>query len=69
MAIQKRLINIQELAEYTGNTVGTLYVWVHQRKIPYIKWGRNVRFDLDEIDKFIKDCRIPAKGFDFDDEL
>ncbi len=68
MSIQKRLINIQELAEYTGNTVATLYVWVHQRKIPYIKWGRNIRFDLNEIDRFIENCRIPAKdSFDFDD--
>jgi excisionase family DNA binding protein len=68
MSIKKRLINIQELAEYTGNTVGTLYVWIHQRKIPYIKWGRNIRFDLNEIDKFIENHRIPAKeSFDFDD--
>lgn len=68
MSIQKRLITINELAEYTGNTVKTLYVWVYQKKIPYIKWGRNIRFDLNEIDNLIDRCRVSAREYvDFDD--
>lgn len=51
---QKRFIGIKELSEYLDTPVGTLYVWTHQKKIPYYKIGRNVKFDLEKIEDWLK---------------
>lgn len=50
----KRLININEAAEYTGLAVSTLYTMVSQRRIPHVKVGRLVRFDITLLDAWIK---------------
>ncbi len=50
----KRLLNIQEVAQYTGLSVHTLYTMVSQRRIPYIKVGRLTKFDVGLLDAWIK---------------
>ena len=50
---QRRLLTVSEAAEYLAISVSTLYGWVWQRRIPFIKVGRAVRFDLAELDQFI----------------
>lgn len=50
---EKRFIGVKELAVYLGIKVNTVYSWVCLRKIPYVKMGRLVKFDLREIDKWI----------------
>ncbi len=47
----KRYANIKEVSEYTSIPVKTLYEWAGQGKIPSIKMGRRVLFDLNDIDK------------------
>ncbi len=51
--IKRRLFNIREVAEYTGLSVHTLYTMVSQRRIPYTKTGRLIKFDLKAIDAWI----------------
>jgi excisionase family DNA binding protein len=46
-----QLIDIKELARRLSLARGTLYNWVHERRIPYRKLGRALRFDPDEIDR------------------
>ena len=48
-----RLLDIKEVAAYTGLSVHTLYTMVSQRRIPYVKMGRLTKFDLQEIDRWI----------------
>lgn len=48
------MIGVDELAEYIGVKKFTLYSWVCQRKIPFVKCGRLTKFDLRDIDKWIK---------------
>ena len=55
---QKRFLGIKELSEYLGLPVSTLYQWTHQRKIPYLKMGRLVKFDLEEIEIWLKKKRV-----------
>lgn len=55
---KKIFIGIKELSEYLDIKANTLYSWVSMRKIPYIKMGRLVRFDLKEIDKWIDKKRV-----------
>ena len=43
------LIDIDELSRRLSVAKGTLYNWVYLRRIPYIKAGRCLRFDADEV--------------------
>jgi excisionase family DNA binding protein len=52
--LTRRLLDIQEVAEYTGLSVHTLYTMVSQKRIPYVKVGRLVKFDLGMLDGWIK---------------
>lgn len=53
--MERRFYNIKELGEYLGVTEGTLYSWVCYKKIPHIKIGRLVKFDLRTIDAWVKE--------------
>lgn len=44
-----RLIDINELSHRLSIPKGTLYNWVYLRRIPFIKAGRSLRFDPDEV--------------------
>ena len=48
-----RLLNIKEVADYTGLSSDTLYTMVSQRRIPYVKLGRLLKFDPQAIDAWI----------------
>jgi excisionase family DNA binding protein len=50
----KRLIDIRGAADYTGLSVHTVYTMVSQRRIPYVKVGRLVKFDPSMLDGWIK---------------
>ena len=61
----KRLIDVHELSIVTGVSVSTLYSWVSQRKIPFVKCGRLTKFDLPNIDIWIE--RNTVKPVEIDD--
>jgi excisionase family DNA binding protein len=56
--MEKSFLGIQELSQYLGLARGTLYVWVCHRKIPYFKIGKSVKFDIMEINSWLKDKRV-----------
>ena len=58
----KRLFNIRQLSEYLGTPVGTLYQWVSQRKIPFVKLGRSTRFDMEKIREWIEQNSVKQAG-------
>ncbi len=49
----RRLVDIKEVAEYTGLSVHTLYTMVSQRRVPFVKMGRLTKFDLRLLDEWI----------------
>ncbi len=61
--MNKRLININELSEYMDLSVSTIYSWVSQRRIPFVKCGRLTKFDLQRIDEWIKESSVEEKKF------
>ena len=61
--MNKKLININELSEYIGLSISTLYSWVSQRRIPFVKCGRLTRFDLQRIDEWIEESSVEEKKF------
>ena len=54
----ERLVNTKELAKYIGITEGTARVWVCHKKIPYVKVGRLVKFDLNAIDAWVDKNKV-----------
>jgi len=61
--MNKRLININELSEYIGLSISTIYSWVSQRRIPFVKCGRLTKFDLQRIDEWIEESSVEEKKF------
>ena len=60
--MNKILINVKELSELTGLSVFTLYSWINQNKIPYVKVGRLIRFDPRKIEKWIEGNTVEEKN-------
>jgi excisionase family DNA binding protein len=48
-----KLLTIEQASELLNTTVGTLYVWVHQRKIPFVKLGRKLAFKEEALIEYI----------------
>ena len=57
----RRLLDIKEVAHYTGLSVHTLYTMVSQRRVPYVKMGRLTKFDRDEIDRWITSHTVKVR--------
>lgn len=53
----KRYANIKEVSEYTSLPIKTLYEWASLGRIPSIKLGRRVLFDLNDIDNFMSSLK------------
>ncbi len=52
--LTRRLISVQEAADYIGLSPDTVYTMVSQRRIPYVKVGRRTMFDVGLLDAWIK---------------
>lgn len=56
------LLTITEVAEALGVNVRHIRRLVYERRIPFIKWGHLVRFDADEISRWLDHhrCDTPS---------
>ncbi|HXK60929.1 MAG TPA: helix-turn-helix domain-containing protein [Acidobacteriota bacterium] len=60
----ERLLSAEETARYLGIKKGTLYVWARSGKIPSVKIGTRLLFDLRDLDELIerqKRAPLPTK--------
>ena len=64
-ATEARLLNVQEAARYMAVSVSTLYGWVWQRRIPFVKMGRALRFDVHDLNRFIETSRVKSGSAGF----
>ncbi len=59
--MNKPLMSYEETARLLGVKLGTLYAWVHHRKIPHVRLGdRLVRFDRAEIEGWLDARRVAS---------
>ncbi len=58
------MLDIHQLSEELKISESGIYQWVSQRKIPFVKIGRLVRFDSEEIQKWLKGKKVEPKAFD-----
>jgi excisionase family DNA binding protein len=61
-ASDARLLTVSQAAQYLAISASTLYGWVWQRRIPFVKVGRAVRFDLRELEQFIESSRVKPRS-------
>lgn len=63
--MEKRFVGIKDLAVYLDLSENTVKAWVYQGKLPFIKMGRLIKFDLRQIEKWLdeKKAKSPAKFF------
>ncbi len=54
----RRLISIDELADNLGVSVRHVRRLVSERRIPFHKWGRLLRFDVDEVNRWLDATRV-----------
>jgi len=59
----KALMTQREAAQYLGTSVGVLNVWRHlgKQKIPFVRWGRHIRYRKSDLDAWIE-SNIENKG-------
>jgi excisionase family DNA binding protein len=53
-----KLISPTELANMLDISIETVYAWTSQKRIPYIKMGRLVRFDMEEVGRWIAGHKV-----------
>ena len=53
-----QLVSIKTVAELLSVKPSTLYSWVHNGSIPFHKLNGLIRFDLDEIEAWIKAAKL-----------
>ena len=60
--LPRRLINIDELASLWSVPKATLYNWVNQGRLPYVKLGRSLRFDVLQIEELREHSTMGVAG-------
>lgn len=55
------MISVREAAQMLGIAPSTVYRFVHQQRLPFIKIGSRVLFDLDDLSEWVREHKIPAR--------
>jgi len=56
--VGKRLLNVEEAAQYLGLQVDTIYKKSRLRELPSVKVGRSLRFDVVALNAYVEQHTI-----------
>ncbi|MGD0595858.1 MAG: helix-turn-helix domain-containing protein [Acidimicrobiales bacterium] len=56
------LLTIEELADHLGVTVRHVRRLIAEKRVPYVKWRRFIRFDPDEIARWLDEACHPQRS-------
>lgn len=59
---RRSLMDLPAVAERLGVNERHIRRLVHERRIPFVKWGHLLRFDPDEIDAWLDAARVPTEA-------
>jgi excisionase family DNA binding protein len=60
---EAEVISYADAARALGININTLYAWVHQKRVPHVRYGRrNVRFRRADLQAFLASHAVPAKA-------
>ena len=51
----ERWLSVEEIADHLGVSKETIYRWVEKQKIPAHKVGRQWKFKVSDVDKWVTD--------------
>ena len=59
-----KIITVKELSDLINIKEKTIYQWAESRQIPCFKLNGALRFDLEDIQQWIKSCKnTPSGGY------
>lgn len=58
---RKRLLTASEAGEYLGLAEWTIRQWASMGRIPKVKLGKALRFDVEDLDRYIEGNKTAAK--------
>lgn len=53
----KKYIDKRELCELLGFSIGNIDNMMRNKRLNYYKIGKSIRFNINEIEEFIKGCK------------
>jgi excisionase family DNA binding protein len=56
--------SVEQAAEALGVSPHTIRAWLRQRRVPYLKLGRRVLLDPQDVQRFIDSNRVESVSFD-----
>jgi len=60
--MSERWLSVDEIAEHLGVKKDTIYKWVRTTDIPYHKIGKLLKFQIQEIDRWVKEGKAGKTG-------
>jgi excisionase family DNA binding protein len=57
-----KLLKVPQLAEMINISPKTIYDWVHKGRIPHYKLEGSLRFDVDEVKRWLRSKRRRVRG-------
>lgn len=57
-----RWFSVDEIAEHLGIKKDTVYKWVKQHNMPFHKVGRLLKFQVTEIDQWVKEGKAAIEN-------
>jgi excisionase family DNA binding protein len=60
-----KLISIKELSQFLNVKQSTLYAWVHNGTIPFYKLNGLIRFDLEDIQDWVRNSKPDSQNAKF----
>lgn len=58
---QKKFYTVRELAGVMGMAEVTIRTWLAERRLSYVKFGKNVRIPSSELERLTSEGTIPAR--------
>ena len=56
--LESKYLSIKGLCNYLGVSIGKVENLMYGGEIKYVKFGRNVRFDINDVDCFMNENKI-----------
>lgn len=58
----ERWLSVEEIAKHLGVSKETIYRWVEKKNIPAHKLGRQWKFQVSEVDEWVKNGGADERG-------
>ena len=58
----ERWVSVEEISEHLGVKKDTVYKWVARKKMPAHKVGRLLKFQIKEVDKWVRTGKAAPNG-------